>query len=279
MQEPISDERASHDGALPTDHVSPHEPPSWGQPYERTIGADLFQLGSLGSLGSWAGANLSTAQIAKSQSPIPKIQPELDHLLPNTTTTPAKQINPHTTSSYHLRTPQATKHSLSPNLHNPRFSLTPSTPQPHHFSPSLTLSSLRSTSLHNPQESQKAKQCEHLHITTNLPNYKPPVQLNLRPLTAISPYHVICAFPTITTTTTPTYQINAASPICPSSPLHPRLPTRSFRLRTRHPPPTPTNRARQLLIHLSHRRQQHFDKRKGACKGEREHKSGGKRGK
>ncbi len=79
------------------------------------------------------------------QSPIPKIQPELSHLLPNTTTTPTKQINPLTTSPYHLTNPQATKYPLSPNLHNPRTF--PATYPPHSLtlsSPSLTLSSLLS---------------------------------------------------------------------------------------------------------------------------------------
>lgn len=58
MQEPITDEAATHHRALPTDHVQPtRASPRRGQPYGRTIGADLFQLGSLGQ------AQTSTAQI------------------------------------------------------------------------------------------------------------------------------------------------------------------------------------------------------------------------
>ena len=76
MQEPISDEQAIYDGALsyPQTMFRPHEPPPWGQPYERTIGADLFQLGSLGL---WAGANLSSLKSQLCKTPIPKSNPSL----------------------------------------------------------------------------------------------------------------------------------------------------------------------------------------------------------
>ena len=70
-------------------HVSPEGasfPP--GQPYGRTIGADLFQLGSLGQAQT---RKPQLPQIPIPNPPIPKnspiFQPELSHLLPNTTTT------------------------------------------------------------------------------------------------------------------------------------------------------------------------------------------------
>ena len=111
----------------PQTMFSPHEPLLAGvSPMDERLAQTCFSLGLLGR---------RKPLLPKSQTPIPKIQPELSHLLPNTTTTPTEQINPLTTSPYHLTNPQATKHPLSPNLHNPRFSLTLSTPQPHPFLP------------------------------------------------------------------------------------------------------------------------------------------------
>lgn len=59
MQEPIKQAAIHHHRAVPF-NVSAEEPPSPGQPYGRTIGADLFQLGSLGSLRPLGQAQTST---------------------------------------------------------------------------------------------------------------------------------------------------------------------------------------------------------------------------
>ena len=103
-------------------------------PMDERLAQTCFSLGLLG-LGQAQTSQVSIAQIPTLQNPNPQNPPELDHLLPNTTTTPTRLINPQTISSYRLTTLQATKNPLSPNLHNPRFSLNLSTPQPHPFPP------------------------------------------------------------------------------------------------------------------------------------------------
>ena len=163
MQEPISDERASYHGALSYPQTcSAHTNPPWGQPYEGTIGADLFQLGSLGL---WAERK-PLKQNPNSQNP-----PELDHLLPDTTITPIRLINPHAISSYRLTTLQATRNPLSPNLHNPRFSLNLSTPQPHPFAPlsrPIILLSHTTTQTTAKSESETMQTPSHHHKFTKL---------------------------------------------------------------------------------------------------------------